>query len=476
MGGIVGAIGGAIVGGIFGSGGGSSKAAKIPDPRDAAADQGKYLFGGDFQNYRGVTDPRLQNRILESEAEFRPRYTALELEDMGTMLRGVGPDEVNPMYERNRREREAFRKIEEKIAAKEDTGAFALNIEDFTPGERYYLDQRGFLKDGALKLDDDTGEVILNLRRAGEQAARSTREFSETGEYLDETTGLFGLLKEEAERSGELQRSELDKQRADDVSALEKYSGQAVEAYRDADPYSTGLAEKQTAMADDLYQRAQGLNPEQQRLVDQQALGMAQRQGRVTDQSAIAGQLMGRENYLSGLRSEAAGMGLQAFNQNRNLSGDIGNTILGRSSNSIGLAQDTMGRAQRGAEGQMGPQLFDPNVGIQMGQQQYGNEMTMAGYQSQANAAASSARSNMMGGLFDMAGTIGAAAMMCWVAREVYGADNPKWLQFRAWMLNYAPSWFRALYVGYGERFAKLISNKPLLKRIIRKWMDTKIK
>ena len=408
---------GGIVNAIFGTGGGGGDV-NYPDPRDAAADQGKYLFGGDFQNYKGVTDPRLQNRILESEAEFRPRYTALELEDMGTMLRGVGPDEVNPMYERNRREQEAFRKIKEKIAAKEadrkaageegelDTGAFALNIEDFTPGERYFLDQRGFLdKDGTLKLDDDTGEMILNLRRAGEQVARSTEEFGTTGEYLDETTGLFGLLKEEAERSGELQRSELDKQRADDVSALEKYSGQAVEAYRAADPYSTGLAEKQTAMADDLYQRAQGLNPEQQRLVDQQALGMAQRQGRVTDQSAIAGQLMGRENYLSGLRSEAAGMGLQAFNQNRNLAGDIGNTILGRSSNSIGLAQDTMGQAQRGAEGQMGPQLFDRNVGIQMGQQQYGNEMTMAGYQTQANAAASSSQASMAGGLFSGIGS-----------------------------------------------------------------------
>jgi hypothetical protein len=395
---------GGIVGAIFGTGGGGGGDVNYPDPRDPAADQGRYLFGSNFASYQGVTDPRLQNRILGAEAEFRPRYTALELEDMATMLRGVGPDEVNPQYERNRREKEAFSKIEEKIAAKEGG---ELNIEDFTVGERYFLDQRGFLeKDGTLRLDDDTGEMLLNARRAEEQVTRSTEEFRTTGETLDETTGLFGLLTEEAERSGELQRSELDKQRADDVLALETYAPQAVEAYRAADPTSRRLAEKQTAMANDLYQRAQGLNPEQQRLVDQQALGMAQRQGRVTDQSAIAGQLMGRENYLSGLRSEAAGMGLQAFNQNRNLAGDIGNTILGRSSNSIGLAQGTMDKAQRGAEGQMGPQLFDSNVGVQLGQQQYGNEMTMAGYQAQANAAANSSQSNMVGGLF---GGIGSA-------------------------------------------------------------------
>jgi hypothetical protein len=65
---------------------------------------------------------------------------------------------------------------------------------------------------------------------------------------------------------------------------------------------------------------------------------------------------------------------------------------------------------------------------------------------------------------------------LCWVAREVYGVDNPKWLQFREWMLEDSPSWFRSLYIKYGERFAKFISNKPLLKTIIRKWMNTRIK
>jgi hypothetical protein len=97
-----------------------------------------------------------------------------------------------------------------------------------------------------------------------------------------------------------------------------------------------------------------------------------------------------------------------------------------------------------------------------------GAQAAQRGAQSQANASIGSslikAAVPIIGGLF------------CWVAREVYGADNPKWLQFRAWMLNDAPSWFRALYIRYGERFAKFISNKPLLKRIIRKWMDTKIK
>jgi len=82
-------------------------------------------------------------------------------------------------------------------------------------------------------------------------------------------------------------------------------------------------------------------------------------------------------------------------------------------------------------------------------------------------------------GAMEAAGSVASAAlplMFCWVAREVYGIDNPKWLEFREWMLNDAPSWLRNLYLKYGERTAKFISNKPRIKSIIRNWMNTKIK
>lgn len=64
------------------------------------------------------------------------------------------------------------------------------------------------------------------------------------------------------------------------------------------------------------------------------------------------------------------------------------------------------------------------------------------------------------------------SGMMCWVAREVFGANNPKWLLFREWILNEAPAWFRNLYIKFGERFARFIHNKPVLKWIIREWME----
>jgi hypothetical protein len=76
----------------------------------------------------------------------------------------------------------------------------------------------------------------------------------------------------------------------------------------------------------------------------------------------------------------------------------------------------------------------------------------------------------------NMAGSLGGAAIMCWVAREVYGENNPSWLMFRAWLLNDAPTWFRGLYIRFGERFAGWLRDKPRLKGFIRVCMDSKIK
>ena len=64
----------------------------------------------------------------------------------------------------------------------------------------------------------------------------------------------------------------------------------------------------------------------------------------------------------------------------------------------------------------------------------------------------------------------------CWVAREVYGINNSKWLLFRDYLFNESPNWFRNIYIKHGEKFANFISNKPLLKSIIKLWMNMKIK
>lgn len=462
---------------------GKKSSPAAPEPIDASKSMGEYLFGKDFSSFQGITDPELQKRLIGAEKEFRPQYTALELADINVMAQGLG-------------------------------------------------DQKG----------------------------------------------LFQLLEEQSRQAGELQRSELQKQRGEDVAALQEFSPQVVEAYRAADPYSTGLADLASRRAQkDLGLGAKGqqllasklkaagkaeqkllkagasladltpteqeallkkrgmefaestgqLSPLEQRNVQQQArlasqsrgremgsLGqygemqarMSEELGKREREMALGSQLLGQE---AGLRAQRMGLGAgmlssselmaaqrraellqkqqlgagligqeasigsqrlgQAYGMQRGISGDLGATILGRPSQSIGLGGQVLGHAQQGAAGQMGPQLFDPNMGVNIAMQNQANQTNYAGAMAQAGAARSAGTMGMLGKLG------GAAIGLCWVAREVYGESNPNWLKFRSWLLSDAPSWFVKLYAKHGERFAKFISNKPLLKSAIRSWMNSKI-
>lgn len=69
----------------------------------------------------------------------------------------------------------------------------------------------------------------------------------------------------------------------------------------------------------------------------------------------------------------------------------------------------------------------------------------------------------------------GMAGGACWVARSVYGETNPKWRQFREWLLNRAPKWFLRIYVKHGERFALWLDKNAMVKPIIKQWMDARI-
>jgi len=372
----------------MGGKGGSS----APPPIDPGKSMGEYLFGKDFGSAQGITDPKLQERLIGAEQRYRPQYTALELADINVMAQGIEGGSANPEYARINAELAGLRAGQESGAAsrtRESIEASALELYPNDPkvgidrgrNRLRFNAEQASNRNAFIKAAGDPG------RDSATRIAELETRLAKTPETLGQTKGLFQLLEDQSRQAGDLQREQLGLQRADDVSALEKFAPQVVDAYRSADPYSTGLAEQQTAMANDLYQRSQGLNPEQQRIADQQALGMAQMQGRATDQSAVAGQILGREGYLSSLRGQAAGMGQQAFNQNRLLAGDVGMTILGRPSNAIGLGGQMLGAAQQGAAGQMGPQLFDPNVGINMAMQNQSNMVASDGANAQAGAA-----------------------------------------------------------------------------------------
>lgn len=69
----------------------------------------------------------------------------------------------------------------------------------------------------------------------------------------------------------------------------------------------------------------------------------------------------------------------------------------------------------------------------------------------------------------------GGGQNVCWVAREVYGETDPRWMLFRAWLLTEAPDCLRETYIAHGEAFAAWIHDKPVMKSVIRSLMDAAI-
>ena len=63
----------------------------------------------------------------------------------------------------------------------------------------------------------------------------------------------------------------------------------------------------------------------------------------------------------------------------------------------------------------------------------------------------------------------------CWVARAVYGEDNPRWLFFRAWLLEDAPGWLRRAYFRHGPGFAPIVARRRWLAGALRALMDRAI-
>jgi hypothetical protein len=363
----------------MGGGKGSSKA---PPPIDPGKSMGEYLFGRGFSSYQGITDPRLQERLLGAEATYRPQYTALELADIGVMARGLEEREVaDPRYtqaqDRISGLQAELAKTPDTIVETRKTGLHGRN--------RSRTETVSVPNPKRAKLEREIAsqqELIAGLSPTKMQAA---------------TPGLFDLLEEQSRRAGVLQREELQLQRESDVGALREFAPQVVEAYRAADPYSTGLADMASRQAETLYAEGEGeLSPERRRMAEQAARMGSLARGRIGDESSIAAELLGREQVRSGLRAEARQAGGQAFGMQRQMAGDIGSVLLGRPSAAIGLGGSVLGQAQAGAAGPMGPQLFDPNVGINMALQQRGQDVTFAGMQAQAKAAG---QAGFMGGL-----------------------------------------------------------------------------
>ena len=246
----------------------------------------------------------------------------------------------------------------------------------------------------------------------------------------------------------------------------------------------TGAGLRETLANEALLGLRSGLTEREERQIAEAARARSTMMGRTFDQSAAieeAGARVAEDNQrrmqnlalAQSVLGQEGGLRMQelAMQQRNNL--DPFTAILGRSGGStVGQAGQVLGQAGYGL--QSAPQYLNPEAGLGYIQTQSTNAANVAAAQAGARGAA---QAGLMSGLGSLGGGLlgNPNLFKCWVAREVYGVHNPAWLLFRNWLNTEAPRWFDKLYIKYGERFARFISDKPRLKARIRMWMDKKI-
>ncbi len=309
--------------------------------------------------------------------------------------------------------------------------------------------------------------------------------------------------------------------RESDIADIERYGGRATDAILDAYPQQRELLDEMNRQAQAELGRGGDLSPDQIRDVTQATRAAYSDRGMLRSGDAVMDEIANRHQYRDQREAQRRDFAGRVIGFNQAVTGDPMMSVLGRPSGASPQSGAMLGIGQQAAAGAGPSGMFDPMnqyaAGVHGGNQQmassiYGNQAGLMGniYGSQAGLMGSQfgSQAGLMGSMygadrsFDLGlitanmqrdtarmqrdasiwgGLLGGAgaglgAFFCWVAREVYGPHDPRWLKFRLWLHAYAPDWFYRFYARHGERIARWLQWKPRMKRLVRAWMDTKVR
>lgn len=216
----------------------------------------------------------------------------------------------------------------------------------------------------------------------------------------DDQPGLLALYEQAAPITERMRAQTASAQRASDIADVEKYGGRAIEALRAADPERARLLEQQQTLTDDLYARARGVTPQQERMAQQSAREAYAARGRGMDNAGMFAEALGREEIMRQNRAEAqqAGAGLYGMLAG---TGDPMLAITGRPAQALPYNFQTA-RGAMGAAAQGTPTLFNPDTGLNLALSQRGQDME---FKSNVYGAQQASRGGILGGLFSGLGS-----------------------------------------------------------------------
>jgi hypothetical protein len=340
----------------------------------------------------------------------------------------------------------------------------------------------------------DYGKQMAGTLRAQRDSMQGTGEFSDLGRMVDMEAdqrpawtnlelqtmrdlmqgrdgnmGLLDMYKNVITPSLSETEAEANRYgRQADLADVSSMGQTATDAFLGADPMKKEASDLLLRGAIDEFRLGAKLDPSLAREVQQgyrqaaTARGMAYSPYSAQEEAYWQGM---QANQLKQQRQSALS---QLMGQRQALTGDPFMQVLGRQGQAFGASGGYGGQAM-GMGQSLGPKIFSPESQMSMDITQGNAQRQMAASQaSGANKAA------MMSGLFQGLGSVFQGK--CHVAREVYGEENPKWVEFFVWKETEGPRWFKALYNEYSEQWAAFIRNKPRIKNLIRNWMDRKIR
>ena len=405
-------------------------------------------------------------QLYAAEAAYRPMYQRLELGGYrNTLLGRVNPEDLSTQ---SRAEYEAavadYGNAGTKIAELKAQKAQVL-AQASSSGRYKGLGKMATASAGTESIDREITRLELLQKSKPDAAGYSDR-------------GLISILEQDVLPAfARAEAATQTYQRSSDIADVERLGRRASEAYLNADPRSKSLIEALNAEAMRGLQAGSGLTDEQRRYALQTSRqGMADRGMAFGNQGIGADVLstyqLGEARRTASLQNAGAVLGL-----NKQFTADPFAAILGRQGQAFNAGMSQQQFAS-GFATNIGPKLFSPESQY-MADMQGSNQQTAASYaaaKAQMQSGMMQGLGSLVGGAITGGGSFALAAATkgnCWVARAVYGEDNPKWLIFRGWMLNESPEWFRSLYLKHGEAFAEFIKDKPMLRAVIQVGMDS---
>ncbi len=227
----------------------------------------------------------------------------------------------------------------------------------------------------------------------------------------EDQAGLLDIQDEASRRAADIGQELTSAQREADIADVETLGGRATAALRASDPMQQAIVNQLNALAADRYSASGRLSPQEMRGAQQSARLSGLSRGRVGDVGTVASEVLNREQALSARRQEALQAAQMAFSANQATAADPFQAILGRPAQAPGMGMASSQFAAGLAGQQLGPNLFDPNAGINLALQNQANlsnyQSSIYGSQAGFAGAKAQARGAMIGGALGGLGSLG---------------------------------------------------------------------